>query len=127
MLNPAEGTLRNTNPGAGGQTRSLVLAPPASAGTRRVALRHSPFAPATLVLEGISLQTGISASARLPGPYVVRHHVHYVTEVLSVSSTGRGHKTDTSETTRATSRDASPPPATARFAGESVSRVIDGK
>jgi NAD(P)-dependent dehydrogenase (short-subunit alcohol dehydrogenase family) len=36
----------------------------------------------------------------------------------------RGHRTDTSETTRATSRDASPPPATARFAGESVSRMI---
>jgi hypothetical protein len=36
----------------------------------------------------------------------------------------RGHKTDTSETTRATPRDASQSPATARFAGETVSRVI---
>jgi hypothetical protein len=41
-----------------------------------------------------------------------------------VASLGdRGHKTDTSETTRATSRDASRPPPTARFAGESVSPV----
>jgi hypothetical protein len=44
--------------------------------------------------------------------------------MLSLSSTLRGHKTDTSETTRATSRDASPPPATSQFAGESVSRMI---
>ena len=47
--------------------------------------------------------------------------------LLSHAATERGHKTDTSETTRATSRDASAPPATARFAGESASRVIDGK
>ena len=44
--------------------------------------------------------------------------------LLSAPSTVRGHKTDTSETTRATPRDASRPPAAARFAGERVPRVI---
>src|SRR5262249_34829282 len=43
-------------------------------------------------------------------------------EALSSQATRRGHKTDTSETTRATSRDPSPPLATTRFAGENVSR-----
>jgi Sigma-70, region 4 len=38
-------------------------------------------------------------------------------------TTQRGHKTDTSETTRATSRDASPASGSGRFAGETVSRV----
>ena len=44
--------------------------------------------------------------------------------LLSNLSTAGGHKTDTSETTRETSRDASSAPRPARFAGETVSRVI---
>ena len=44
--------------------------------------------------------------------------------LLPIETPARGHKTDTSETTRATSRDASVVAATARFAGETVSRVI---
>jgi hypothetical protein len=43
---------------------------------------------------------------------------------LPKQTTARGHKTDTSETTLATSRDASPRTQTAWFAGQSVSRVI---
>ena len=44
--------------------------------------------------------------------------------LLSDASTARGHKTDTSETTRATSRDAALSPQMARFAGETVPRMI---
>jgi hypothetical protein len=43
---------------------------------------------------------------------------------LSRPSTRRGHKTDTSEPTRATPCDTSPVPRTARFAGKAPPRVI---
>ena len=43
---------------------------------------------------------------------------------LPLWASARGHKTDTSETTRATSRDAPPASGSRRFAGETVSRVI---
>jgi hypothetical protein len=42
---------------------------------------------------------------------------------LSDQATGRGHKTDTPETTRATPREHSEPFKTARFAGEPCSRM----
>src|SRR5207247_6993404 len=45
-------------------------------------------------------------------------------DTLSKSTTTRGHKTDTSETTRATSRDASYPPRPFQFAGGNASQVI---
>jgi hypothetical protein len=44
--------------------------------------------------------------------------------VLSEWTPSGGHKTDTSETTRASSRDASPLPATGGFAGKTASRMI---
>jgi hypothetical protein len=43
---------------------------------------------------------------------------------LPTPPTARGHKTDTSETTRATSDDASSASRPARFAGQTASRVI---
>jgi hypothetical protein len=52
-------------------------------------------------------------------------------ELLPSPSTGGGHKTDTSETTRATSHDADPASRTSQFAAKIESRVIarvrDGK
>jgi len=47
-----------------------------------------------------------------------------VSRLFVKQTTRRGHKTDTSETTRATSRDASPASGSARFAGRTVSRVV---
>jgi hypothetical protein len=44
--------------------------------------------------------------------------------LLSVKTSACGHKTDTSETTRATPGDASPRPQPIRFAGKTVSQVI---
>lgn len=45
---------------------------------------------------------------------------------LPIKATEHGHKTDTSETTRATVRDASPALKRARFAGETAPPVIGG-
>jgi hypothetical protein len=42
---------------------------------------------------------------------------------LPTQTTERGHKTDTSETTRATPRDAPAAPSTLLFAGKTVSRI----
>jgi hypothetical protein len=80
-----------------------------------------PFSPDTIrrrkaaIVElrklGIHLSRGPNSDLGQGSPVTGPH-------VLSASATQRGHKTDTSETTRATSRDASPVRRTARFAGK---------
>jgi hypothetical protein len=58
-----------------------------------------------------------------PGP--ARSSTSTPSGLLPTSASARGHKTDTSETTRATPRDACSRPHSARFAGKIASR--DGK
>jgi hypothetical protein len=65
----------------------------------------------------------IGRSRRVWGPRHIRDPAPDAS-ALPRPATSRGHKTDTSETTRATPRDVSPDAQTARFAGEMASPMI---
>jgi hypothetical protein len=116
---PMSSPVRSRRPGTRRKTRS---------GTRCCGVQPGCLAGAVLAdgldvrhrTEAGRIAAGLNASVGRNGSN--RHARDR--RVLSSSSTPRRHKTDTSETTRATSRDVSLSAQTARLAGETVPRVI---